>query len=505
MKRDFTDALIVLGMIAVIAYAITRSVLFLFAEYTPIEKVFAVMLISGELFVLLHGFGYVLNIFRVVKAGKNKRTPKGEAEDFIKAKPHVVVVVAARHEPREVLERTFITLNNLDYTNKTICLLDDSTEDRYMAEADELARELDLKIFRRQKRKGGKAGILNDFLAQLDAKYLAVFDADQNPLPDFLKAIVPIMERDERLAFVQTPQFYTNIESSHVARGAAFQQDVFYEYICEGKSAKDAMFCCGTNIVFRKEALDDVGGFDESTVTEDFATSIKLHANGWKSLYFNHVYAFGMGPENISAYLKQQFRWSTGTLSAFKKLIWRFFTRPFSLRPSQWWEYLLSSSYYLIGIAFFVLMICPIVYLFFEVPSFFTRPEVYFLAFVPYILLSVSIFYHILGKRNYKGKDLLLGQLLGLCAFPTYIRGAISALFGFKVEFGITEKQTGRSIPYWKLWPQLSFMCINLAAVTWGVNRFIFEKEPALLVNSFWVLYHFAAFSCIFYFNQESK
>ena len=133
---------------------------------------------------------------------------------------------------------------------------------------------------------------------------------------------------------------------------------VFYEYICEGKGSNDSMFCCGTNVVFRKKALSEVGGLDESTITEDFATSVKLHTNGWKSLYYNHVYAFGMGPENLTGYFKQQFRWAIGTISVLKKIIWQFVTRPFSLTFAQWWEYFLSSSYYLVGFAFFFLMIC---------------------------------------------------------------------------------------------------------------------------------------------------
>jgi cellulose synthase (UDP-forming) len=322
-------------------------------------------------------------------------------------------------------------------------------------------------------------------------------------MPDFLKILVPIMEGDTKLSFVQTPQFYTNIEDSPVARGSAFQQAVFYEYICEGKATKGAMFCCGTNVIFRREALMDVGGLDESTVTEDFATSIKLHAKGWKSLYYNHVYAFGMGPESLLGYFKQQFRWATGTIEVFKKLLWKFLNRPFSFRLTQWWEYFLSSSYYLIGIAFFILMICPIIYILFKVPSFFAEPEIYFLAFMPYIMLSMSVFYIVLGTRNYKMKDLFLGQLLSVSAFSVYIRGALSAIIGIKVPFGVTEKSKTKALPYIKLWPQLTMLSLNFIAFIWGINRFMYEREPAVLVNGFWALYHFLLLSGIFYFNEE--
>jgi len=505
-KRDIFNALTLLAAIAILVYIVVRATLFLFAEYAPIEKLFAIMLIFGEFFVLLHALGYVFNIFKVFRqqktAAEEQQVKIGKG---LRNEPSVAILVAARHEPKDILKSTFVTINAMNYKNKQVYLLDDSSLEEYKKEADELAEEFELKLFRRQARRGAKAGIVNDCLKTLDQKYIAIFDADQNPMPDFMNVVIPTLEQDTKLAFVQTPQFYSNTEESNVSRAAAFQQAVFYEYICEGKNTENAMFCCGTNIVFRRKALMDVGGLDESTVTEDFATSVKLHSKGWRTLYYPHVYAFGMGPVDLNGYFKQQFRWSTGTISVFKKLLWRFLTKPFSLKPMQWWEYLLSSSYYLVGLAFFCLMICPVIYLLFKIPSFFAKPEIYFLAFMPYITLSIAIFYMVLGTRNYKIKDLFLGQLLGASTFSVYIRGAVSALLGFKTTFGITEKVKGRALPYFRLWPQLAMVYLSFIALVWGVNRFIYEKNMAILVNSFWTLYHFLILSSVFYFNKEKQ
>ena len=498
-KRNIFTALTLLAVIVILVYIVVRTTLFLFYTYTPIEKLFAIMLIFGEFFVLLHTLGYIFDIFKVFR--KENRVYEENLRKKGKNEPSVAILVAARHEPKEVLKNTFITINAINYKNKQVYLLDDSSLAEYQKEADELAQEFDLKLFRREVRRGAKAGIVNDCLKTLDQKYVAIFDADQNPMPDFLNPLIPIMEHNDKLAFVQTPQFYSNTEENRVSRGSAFQQAVFYEYICEGKNTDNAMFCCGTNVVFRRSALMDVGGLDESTVTEDFATSVKLHSNGWKSLYYPHVSVFGMGPVDLNGYFKQQFRWATGTISVFKKLIWRFFTKPFSLKPMQWWEYLLSSSYYLVGLAFFCLMICPVIYLLFKIPSFFAKPEIYFLAFIPYITLSMAIFYMVLGTRNYKIKDLFLGQLLGALTFTVYVRGAISAILGFKTTFGITEKIKGRSLPYLKLWPQLGMLYLSFIALVWGINRFVYERDIAILANGFWVLYHFLILSSVFYFN----
>lgn len=500
-KKELLEALVIFAIIAATAYMAVRALLLFYSNYTGLEKFLALLLIIGELFVLIHGFGYMVNILRA----RNRKEEEFSLKMPLGEEPAVAIFVAARHEPKSVLENTFITLKNLNYRNKAVYFLDDSTEEKYKKEAQELSDELGLVLFRRKERHGAKAGIVNDCLKSLNHKYVAIFDADQNPLPEFLNVLVPILEKNPRLAFIQTPQFYTNIEESRVARAAGFQQAVFYEYICEGKSTGGAMFCCGTNVVFRVDALREAGGLDESTVTEDFATSVKLHANGWKSLYFNHVYAFGMGPEDLNSYFKQQFRWANGAISVLKQVIWRFITRPFSLKAGQWWEYFLSGSYYLVGVGFFFMMICPVIYLLFGVPSFFMKKELYLFAFIPYIIFSMSVFYFALKGRNYKVKDLFLGQLLGMAAITVYMRAAAGAVLGVKTAFGVTGKGKGKALSYFRLWPQLSLWLLNFVAVAWGLNRFAYEREAAVIVNSFWASYHFAVMSAVFYFNQLSE
>lgn len=504
LKREsLAKLIVVLAAVTGLIYVTVRIALYLFAEYTGIEKFFALLLVAGDTFIIVHGIGYAINVMRMYMAPSSIAEIK--TEPLRGEKPLVAILVAARHEPKEVLESTFITLKNMNYSNKHLYFLDDSSEEKYKREAEELCKAYGFSLFRRSDRHGAKAGIINDCLKTLAEDYIVIFDADQNPMPEFLNALVPIMERDKKLAFIQTPQFYSNIESSRVARGSAFQQAVFYEYICEGKGSGGAMFCCGTNVIFRRKALAEVGGLDEATVTEDFATSIKFHVKGWESLYYNHVSAFGMGPEDLEGYFKQQFRWATGTISVLKKISWRLLTRPFSLSWLQWWEYFLSGSYYLIGIAFFILMICPVAYLLFKVPSFFVKPEIYFLAFVPYFALSVSVFYFIMERRNYSMKDLFLGQLLASSTFSVYMRGAVAALLGVKTTFGVTGKTKGNNISYLRLWPQLSMIFVCFVAFVWGVNRFIYERNIAIFVNSVWVLYYFAILCGIFYFNEEKR
>lgn len=310
----------VAAMALAAVYLITRVLLFLITDYEWYEKTIALFLLFAEIFILVHGIGYFLEIFSVVWA-KRGFTRKEIPVTSLPFYPPVAIVMPSYKEPFDVVKNSLITFYNLSYPNKYIYFLDDTRYDiswdtpenmeTYKRSIEELCKYVGVDLFRR-KWHGAKAGIINDFMEYLNGemkegfvfynyskktkteteRYMVVFDADSNPFPDFLEPLVAKMEEDPGLAFIQTPQYYINFESNRIARAAGLQQTVFYEYICEGKASKDATFCCGTNVLFRRDALQSVGGFDESSVTEDFATSLQFHLKKWKTTYINRVRTF---------------------------------------------------------------------------------------------------------------------------------------------------------------------------------------------------------------------
>jgi cellulose synthase (UDP-forming) len=496
-KPSLTHALLVLMIIVMMVYFTTRVVFLYFAQYSQIEKVFAILFFVSEVYVMFHAFGYFGGILRLHQ--RRVIEPK-KAE--ISESPPVAILIPARHEPKDILESTVISCYNLSYTNKTIYILDDSSEQKYKDEAKQIAERFGCEVFSRQSRHGAKAGIIDDCLKQLTQKYVAIFDVDQNPIGNFLEEIVSILEADPKLAFVQSPQYYSNLNESRIALAADMQQAVFYEYVCEAKSSSDAMICCGTNVVLRRDALEDVGGFDETTVTEDFATSFKFHAKGWKTLYYNHVNTFGKGPEDLASYFNQQNRWAHGNVTVLKKVIANLFRSPRLLKPAQWWEYFITGSYYLVGWSYLFLIFCPIIYVFFTLPSFFMHPIVYGLTYLPYLILASVLFGSQMKTRNYSYKHVFKGQLLFFLSLPSYLLGSGSALLGIKKRFKVTLKAGSHRVSYLGLWPQLSIWLINLLAIVWGLNRFVYDLSAAVFVNVLWITYHFILFSSIFYFNN---
>ncbi|NGX56498.1 MAG: Cellulose synthase catalytic subunit [UDP-forming] [Candidatus Anoxychlamydiales bacterium] len=521
-------------IVVTLTYLVTRIVLYIKAEHYWYENFFAMLLLLAETFIIIHGFGYLAEVVQVVmkyKSFVDKRPEDIKLENY----PYVAVVVPSYKEPIDLLRNTLICTFNLKYKNKEIFLLDDTRYDQfkndeekqnlldYKLQVENLCKEIGINLFRRKWR-GAKAGIINDFLdfiknrkkegtncifnKEVDVsllKYLCVFDADQNPMIDFLDHLMPLMETNDKLAFIQTPQYYTNFEENRVARAAGLQQVIFYEYICIGKSEKNAMFCCGTNVVFRIDALLDVGGFDETSVTEDFATSIKFHLNGWKSMYYSRVLAFGLGPEDLGNYFKQQYRWALGTIGVFKTVLFKLLTSPSKMKLKMWWEYLLSTTHYFIGAFYFVLIIMPIIYLFFRIPIYFASPIIYGIVFLPYIIITLVSFFWTLRQRHYTTKDIFLGQFLMMITFPVYIKAAFHALINKKSKFEVTSKDvSAHSLPIKDLWVQFTMIILLFSSIIWGLNRVYFERILIIpiLVNAFWCAYNVFILSKIFYFNN---
>ncbi len=515
-----------------ISYLMARTVIYM--SYQGVyEKWLGFLLLAAEVFILIHGSGYAFQLLRISRSEAEEHRLSSLPTD----PPPVAIVVSAYKEPLDVVEKTLVSFYNLSYPNKHLYLLDDTRYDRgppeknaemqaYRKAVDALAKKVGVGLFRR-KWHGAKAGMLNDFLdftagrdrpdfefngvrnetRPVDFKYLVVFDADQTPFPNFLEDLVARMEADPRLAFVQTPQYYTNFRKNRVARAAGLQQAVFYEYICEGKGTQDAMFCCGTNVIFRRAALEDVGGIEEKSVTEDFATSLKFHTAGWRSAYSSKTQAFGLGPEDLGGYLKQQFRWALGTIGMLPVLLGQFLRRPRALTPVQWWEYLLSSTYYFIGWAFFILVICPIIYLIFNLPSYFAYPYLFLLFFLPYLGITLLMFFWTLRRRHYRAKDIMLGQLLVAVTFPIYMKASIFALLNVKSSFVVTPKGSSHALPLTSLWMQLGLAGLNIAAIVWGVHRLVYEQASfqGIIVNIFWCLYHFAMLTSVLYLNNPEE
>jgi cellulose synthase (UDP-forming) len=500
------------------------------------EGLFLGWLLLCQVFLSAHGLAYFGGILRVVAAehsGKKAEVASPELAP-LDHYPPVMIAVCAYKEPLDVVEETMICFRNLTYPEKHLFLLDDTRYDQgdpeemqaYRLEIEEICRRVGVNLFRREWH-GAKAGMINDFLDFLHGRirpdfefsnyqgepvaaspvYLAVFDADMNPLPDFVEPLVAMLESDPQLAFVQTPQYYSNVFSNRMAYGSSMQQTIFYEYICDGKSLQRLMPCCGTNVMFRIAALESVGGMDDSSITEDFATSLKMHMIGWRSIYMNHICAFGMGPQDLAGYFKQQFRWALGSVGLLRVVLGNLLRSPRSLPVQGWCEYIASVSYYCVGWVWVSMWIAPVVGIFFHFPGATATPLFTAALFVPYFVASMFLFIYSLTRRRYRIGDVMTSVALNALCFPVFMKASLLGLLGVKGSFGITPKKGATELPLWNLWPQLLVIVISVAAIFWGAMDVYYNRTApgTYLVNAMWCLYNLGMVSMVLYFNHPER
>jgi cellulose synthase (UDP-forming) len=514
-------ALTAVTLVLMAAYVCVRLTTLFGSGYSVADATMAGLLFCAELFLCVHGAGYFLS---VIKAERHRHRatpilfsphPRAGARPRVPASrmPEVAVLVASFNESSDVLEETLASACAMDYPAAHLYLIDDSTRPECQAGAARVAATYGARLVHRTDRSGYKAGAINDLMPHLQETYVALLDADQRPLEGWLKDLVPYMEAHPDLAFVQAPQVYVNTEGLPVAEAATYQQAVFFEYICEGKSHSNAMFCCGSNVIIRRDALLSIGCevkgrrhyFDETSVTEDFATSFRLHVKGWRTDYVNQPYVVGMGPETLPAYFTQQMRWAMGTMAVGLQVARALLRNPRALRAGQWWEYLLSGSYYFVGVANLIFMLAPIMFILFDVRPLRTDSNLYLVFFVPYIVFTMNAFFLGMWLRHYSIRGIWLASALSFATFWIYIKAAIVALFGLKRAFGVTPKGVGGAIPISSMLPELALCLGNAGVALWGTYRLAVDGWSVVYgVNTIWAGYHAVLLSTLFvYFNRR--
>ncbi len=353
------------------------------------------------------------------------------------------------------------------------------------AEVEELAEKLGVTCVTRTVPGGNKAGNLEHARQEVGATgdaLVAIFDADQVAHPDFLIKTVPPFA-DRSVGWVQTGQYYGNLQQP-VARWANDQQALFYRLLCPGKAAQNAAFICGTNVVIRAAALDEIGGLPQDSVTEDFAASIQLHAR-WRSVYLSDVLAVGLGPMDLPAFLKQQRRWAIGTMGVLRSH-WRaiLIPRRGGLRFEQRIQYALACTHYMCGLRDLVYILSPLAFLVTGVPAVRGATLGQFLwHFLPYWVASQTAFW--VAARRQTG---LRGVIMGFGSFPVLIRALVAVLLGRRAGFMVTSKRrrSGRS------WRHLTVYGVALAACFVGILLPLGHRQlrtESVAISVLWVVY----------------
>jgi cellulose synthase (UDP-forming) len=427
------------------------------------QPVLYALLVGAELFNATQALGF----WWTCAGERRRRRPQWEGE-----LPPVDVLVPVYDEPVEVVELTVAAAVRLRGGDVRVHVLDDGRSDAMRAMAERHGAD----YVRRPGREGAKAGNLNHALGLTDAPFVAVLDCDHVPDERLLEAMLGHLA-DARAGFAQAPQYYANHDTGEIPAAAWSQQALFFGPIARGKDGHDAMFCCGTNVVFRRAALDDVGGFPQDSVTEDFELSIRLHEAGWTSHYVPEVLASGLGPEDMASYVSQQQRWSRGCLATLPAVLRS--GLPLRLKV----QYALSASYFLTGWTVLIYMSFPVIRLVTGAQPLAAVSADQFLGhFVPYFglaLVAVMAF----GRGSYTFRALALQA----ASFWIHVQATILVLLRRPGTFVVTPKQGARERQPRTVAPALVAIAVLLGVAVVGLGR---SRDPATLNNVAFAVLH---------------
>jgi cellulose synthase/poly-beta-1,6-N-acetylglucosamine synthase-like glycosyltransferase len=228
---------------------------------------------------------------------------------------------------RFVAERLIDATCRLDWPRERleIQVLDDSDDDTIHLVDERVARwqkqGVDIAVIRRSNRSGYKAGALANGLATAQGEFVAVFDADFIPPPDFLHSTIPWFG-DSRVGMVQTRWSFCNAEHSwftgiqslllgahfSIEHRVRYQQGWFFNFN-------------GTAGIWRKSAIESAGGWRSDTVTEDLDLSYRAQLAGWRFIYREECHVPSELPVTMSALRTQQQRWAKGSMQTARKLL----------------------------------------------------------------------------------------------------------------------------------------------------------------------------------------
>lgn len=263
--------------------------------------------------------------------------------------PSVDIFLPVCGEPTEVLRNTWTHVAQLSRRYKgqvTTYVLDDSAS----AELKAMAREFGFAYATRPDRGWlKKSGNLLYGFQISQGDFILLLDADFAPRHDLLDETLPYMTAYPRVGIVQTPQFFHVADhQTWVERGAGAVQELFYRSIQTARARKGGATCVGSCAVYRRAALDQNGGMSLSEHSEDLRTGFDLHRLGWQLRYVPVALSTGTCPDNLLAFLNQQYRWCSGTITLLgEKLFWR--------TKLKWYTrmcYLSGFVYYLYTAAF---------------------------------------------------------------------------------------------------------------------------------------------------------
>jgi cellulose synthase/poly-beta-1,6-N-acetylglucosamine synthase-like glycosyltransferase len=409
----------------------------------------AYFILSIYVFALIYITVYCLSQLNLLYHYLKQAKHKAVLEEIPTEKdwPFVTVQLPIFNE-MYVVDRLIDKICEFDYPKDKfeIQIIDDSTDEtvdiskRKVAEYK--AKGFDIKMVQRNDRVGYKAGALKHANESAKGDYLAIFDADFLPRKDFLKATVPYFD-DEKVGVVQTRWEHINQDYSLITKLQALQLNVHFTVEQSGRKAGNFLLQFnGTAGVWRKACIDDAGGWEADTLTEDLDLSYRAQMKGWEIKYLEKFGSPAELPAEMNALKSQQFRWMKGGAENARKLlpkVWKS-DMPFS-KKLQATSHLLSS-----GVFMFILLAGLV-----SVPLVFLLETIvvdvkYFAVFLISMLCVIAVYYVANVEAELNRKSYLKTLLKFVLLFPVFL--SLSMGLSLHNTIAVLQGYRGKKSPF---------------------------------------------------------
>jgi cellulose synthase/poly-beta-1,6-N-acetylglucosamine synthase-like glycosyltransferase len=424
-------------------------------------------LLLSVVYLIAESCGFFLCLSIVLKSWNHyHRTPKP-----LIAGLSVDVFIPTYQEELHIIRKTVMAASAINYQHQTF-ILDDGRRD----EVRKIAEEFGAVYLSRAKNENAKAGNLNYGFAHSKADFVMVFDADHIPLPHALDVTLGFFA-DEKVALVQTPQSFYNTTAFQFMNckktGAIWSdQSFFYNIAQPSYDFIDTTSCVGTGVVYRRKAIDEIGGIPVETVTEDTHTSVKLSKAGYKTVYLNESVAYGIAAYDLLEYYKTRRRWGHGDLQVLKR---EKILSSKNLSFGQRITYISPLLNFLEGWQQILLYLIPIITLTlgfapFEISVFNVLITLFF-PFVSYLFLQ---------EMGCGFSRLWTNEIFSMIRWPIHL-ATTTALFGMKLKWSPSLKNMAGKVAWKLMLPQFIIFILSVFALIFAflnLQKHGFETGP---------------------------
>jgi len=483
-KRSRIKYFIAFAILIQIIY-MTWRVLYTIPTRNAVGFIFGVLLFLAELIALIQSTTHRLMFLR-------DYDPHIKTLDEFDDLPTVDILIATYNEPVSILRQTVAAATSQHYPKEKykVYVCDDGRREEVRLLAEEYGAVWAI----RDEHVHAKAGNLNNCLTHYaSGELFLVLDADMITKTNFLERTIGYFS-DPSVALVQAPQVFYNPDpfqnNLQLYDSIPNEQDFFMREVLTRRAIFNAVLNVGTNAVFRRSAIEEIGMIPVGTITEDMATSMLLQAKGFKTLFVNETLAMGLSPDAFSDYVIQRDRWCRGNIQVLKK--WNPLTLP-GLNFMQRLIYFDGVLYWFFGLQKIIYNLGPILFLITGIPIYYSDVFTMLLFFVPTYYVSSLIF----TLFNHKTRTYTWAHIYESALAPYLLLSAFSELlFSRKAGFSVTPKGSSTEKSYYAFkvaLPHLVLAAFSITALGFGIHKMLTDVNymiPVYMVNLFWLLYN---------------